>query len=94
MDIVERLRDAVNRHYGKDPCGMMAEAADEIELLRGQLNLHHDLARANEKIERLRKTLRELLYVYDNQTPFVGEIFLDRFKKAWENARAALKEGK
>ena len=34
MDIVARLRDAVNRHYGKDPCGVMNEAADEIERLR------------------------------------------------------------
>ena len=33
-DIVERLRDGVNRHYGKDPAGLLNEAADEIERLR------------------------------------------------------------
>lgn len=43
MDIVKLLRDAVNRHYGKDPCGIMAEAADEIERLRDNMYqaMHH-----------------------------------------------------
>lgn len=36
MDIVERLRDAVNRHYGKDPAGLLVEAAEEIEWFRQQ----------------------------------------------------------
>lgn len=33
-DIVERLRQEVNTFYGKPPCGIMNEAADEIEKLR------------------------------------------------------------
>lgn len=60
MDIVTQLRYAVNKNYDKDPCEIMEESADEIEFLRGQLNLHHDLARANEKIERLREALRSI----------------------------------
>lgn len=39
MDIVERLRDGVNRHYGKDPTGLMNEAADEIERLQEALKI-------------------------------------------------------
>ena len=37
MDIVERLRDGVNRFYGNEPTGLMNEAADEIERLREAL---------------------------------------------------------
>ena len=37
MDIVERLRHGVNRHYGKDPAGLLSDSADEIERLRKEL---------------------------------------------------------
>ena len=37
MDIVERLRNGVNRYYGKDPAGLLNEASDEIERLREAL---------------------------------------------------------
>lgn len=37
MDIVERLRDGVNRFYGNEPTGLMNKAADEIERLREAL---------------------------------------------------------
>ena len=36
-DIVERLRQEVNAFYGKQPCGVMVEAADEIEKLRAAI---------------------------------------------------------
>ena len=36
-DIVERLRQEVNSFYGKQPCGVMDEAADEIEKLRAAI---------------------------------------------------------
>ena len=41
-DIVERLRQEVNAFYGKQPCGVMGEAADEIEKLRAAVQ---DLAK-------------------------------------------------
>lgn len=47
-DLVERLRLAVNELYGTPPCGLMNEAADEIERLRIKLkeifDLHHNNA--------------------------------------------------
>ena len=41
-DIVERLRQEVNTFYGKPPCGIMNEAADEIEKLRAALRFAMD----------------------------------------------------
>jgi len=38
-DIVERLRQEVNTFYGKPPCGIINEAADEIEKLRKAIKL-------------------------------------------------------
>lgn len=38
MDIVERLQNGANRHYGYGPAGLMNEAADEIKWLRKKIN--------------------------------------------------------
>lgn len=36
--LVEQLRDAVNRFYGKEPAGLLAQAADDLEWYDKQLN--------------------------------------------------------
>ena len=60
-DIVERLRDGVNRHYGKDPAGLLNKAADEIERLRKALRFMLDNDR------NLQKPLEELFAEFCNE---------------------------
>ena len=59
-DIVERLRHGVNRHYGKDPAGLLSESADEIEKLR-EVNIIQAKWLYNEKLahKKLRDKVRE-----------------------------------
>jgi hypothetical protein len=67
MGIVERLKDAVNRHYGKDPAGLLNEAADEIVRLRDALKMWvkfwkadgDDVWLAEEAMEATRAALKE-----------------------------------
>jgi hypothetical protein len=90
MDIVERLRDGVNRHYGKDPAGLLNEAAHEIEQRQKTSQFHKDsLLAAEVEIERLRKRV-ELLEGYLNGALNVVESFVHC---ATTEARKAL-EGK
>jgi hypothetical protein len=46
------------------------------------------------EIERLRKALKNLLTLKDNYGHFGGEIYQDKIDRAWDEARAALGEGK
>jgi len=75
MDIVERLRDGVNRFYGNEPTGLMNEAADKIERLRWENANMEKLWGKSEgtwmeirdnqdaEIERLREALEKVLSV-------------------------------
>jgi len=56
-------------------------------------DLHRIATELAAENKRLRDTLSMLVSMSDNHSPFGGEIYQDRVDRAWDSARAALKDG-
>lgn len=86
MDIVDRLNDAINRFYGKEPAGLLQEAKDDlewlnkkhVELIDDNERLRQQNAELNQKIEDLVESLEWIANRLESNHTVPSEAILAR----------------